>query len=123
MTGSIDKTVAQYWKEDYDIRYKLEQEFFESTHGPYYGGYVATFPSLRRTGNISDEDLLVEMAEYVKPRVSDERLQSPAWHRPGRVRAFLARPGRLDSWTTHPCAYGCIIRPHTPMVLGEIGNV
>ena len=109
MTGSIDKTVAQYWKENYDIRYKL-QESLEYTHGPYYGGYVATFPSLRRTGNISDEDLLVEMAEYLKPRVSDERLQSPAWHRPGRVRAFLARPGRLDSWTTHPLR----VRLHHP---------
>lgn len=81
MTGSIDKTVAQYWKENYDIRHKL-QEFLGYTHGPYYGGYVTTFASLRRTGNISNEDLLVEMAEYLKPRVSDERLQSPAWHRP-----------------------------------------
>ena len=44
MTGSVDKTVAQYWKENYDIRYKP--------------------------------------AEYLKPRVSDERLQSPAWQHP-----------------------------------------
>lgn len=108
-TGYIDKTVAQYWKENYDIRHKLEQEwpaigpklqgkihirigdmdnyylnngvyklqeFLEATSNPHYGGYVMTFPRLGHTGNISNEELLVEMAEYLKSRVADERVLS-----------------------------------------------
>lgn len=109
ITGCIDKTVAQYWKENYDIRYKLEQEwptigttlqgkihirigdmdnyylnngvyklqeFLESTSDPHYEGYVMTFPRLGHTGNISNEELLVEMAEYLKSRVDDGRVLS-----------------------------------------------
>ncbi|MCR4425385.1 MAG: alpha/beta hydrolase-fold protein [Firmicutes bacterium] len=98
VTGEINRDVAEYWKENYDIRYKLErewatlgpelvgkihirigdmdnyylnngvyylQEFLESTKDPYYDGYVKTFPRMGHTGNITNEELLAEMAEHL----------------------------------------------------------
>ena len=109
VTGVIDKQVAESWKQNFDIRVKLEKEwptigpklvgkihirggemdsyylnngiyqlekFFNATTDPAYGGYVKTFPRLGHTGNIANEELLVEMAEYLKANVTDPRVKS-----------------------------------------------
>ncbi|MEA4882592.1 MAG: alpha/beta hydrolase-fold protein [Clostridia bacterium] len=98
ITGVINKDVAAFWKENFDIRYKLEkewatigpklvgkihirvgdmdnyylnngvykiQEFLEATKDPYYDGCVKCFPRLGHTGNITNEELLAEMAEHL----------------------------------------------------------
>ncbi len=107
VTGVIDHEVAEFWKQNFDIRYKLENEwpeigpklvgkihirggemdnyylnmgiykletFLNSTENPHYGGYVKTFPRLGHTGNISSEELLLEMAEYLKSTVDDPQV-------------------------------------------------
>lgn len=98
LTGKIDKTVAEYWKQNFDINYKLQKEWstlgpklvgkihlrggdmdayylnnaqylvgdwLETTKDPYYAGYSVTFARKGHTGNISNQDLLKEIAEHM----------------------------------------------------------
>lgn len=98
LTGTIDKSVAEYWKQNYDINYKLQKEWstigpklvgkihlrggdmdayylnnaqyllgdwLQTTKDPYYDGYSVTFPRMGHTGNISNQDLLKEMAAHL----------------------------------------------------------
>lgn len=41
-------------------------DWLETTENPYYDGYSVTFPRKGHTGNISNEDLIVEIAEYMQ---------------------------------------------------------
>ena len=98
LTGKIDKAVAEYWKQNFDLNYKLQKEWptlgpklvgkihlrggdmdayylnnaqyllgdwLETTKDPYYAGYSVTFPRMGHTGNISNPDLLKEMAAHM----------------------------------------------------------
>ncbi len=98
LTGQIDKTVAEYWKQNFDINYKLQKEWttlgpklvgkihlrggdmdayylnnaqylvgdwLETTKDPYYAGYSVTFARKGHTGNITNQDLLKEIAEHM----------------------------------------------------------
>lgn len=98
LTGVIDKEVAAYWKEHYDLnsilqanwadlgpklvgkihlrggdmdnyylnlsQYKLG-DWLETTTEPYYEGYSLTFPRMGHTGNISNAELLKEIAQHM----------------------------------------------------------
>lgn len=98
LTGKIDKTVAEYWKKNFDINYKLQNEWptlgpklvgkihlrggdmdayylnnaqylvgdwLETTKDPYYAGYSVTFARKGHTGNITNQDLLKEIAAHM----------------------------------------------------------
>lgn len=98
LTGQIDKTVAEYWKQNFDINYKLQKEWttlgpklvgkihlrggdmdayylnnaqylvgdwLETTKDPYYAGYSVTFARKGHTGNITNQDLLKEIAAHM----------------------------------------------------------
>lgn len=98
MTGVINKDVAAYWGEHYDLTkylqnnwseigeslvgklhirggdmdaYYLNQaqyvlgDWLETTTEPYYEGYCITFPRKGHTGNITNQELLTEMAEHM----------------------------------------------------------
>jgi hypothetical protein len=98
LTGKIDKTVAEYWKQNFDINFKLQKEWptlgpklvgkihlrggdmdayylnnaqylvgdwLETTKDPYYAGYSVTFARKGHTGNITNVDLLKEIAAHM----------------------------------------------------------
>ncbi|MCL2544996.1 MAG: esterase family protein, partial [Clostridia bacterium] len=98
LTGEIDPEVAQYWQENYDILYYLQNnwaevgpkligkihlrggdmdnyylnlaqyelgEFLDGTNMPYYAGYSVTFPRMGHTGNITNQELMKEMADHM----------------------------------------------------------
>ena len=98
LTGKIDKEVAEYWQQNYDLhsimetnwatlgeklvgklhlrggdmdnyylnlsQYKLG-DWLETTTAPYYGGYSKTFPRVGHSGNITNQELLAEIAQHM----------------------------------------------------------
>lgn len=95
VTGVIDKEVVSYWQENYDLSYILQTnwedlgpklkgkihlrggdmdsyylnlaqyllgDWLETTD---YEGYSVTFPRMGHTGNISNQDLVMEIAEHM----------------------------------------------------------
>lgn len=98
LTGQIDKQVAAYWKENYDLnsilqakwpelgpklvgkihlrggdmdnyylnlsQYKLG-DWLATTTEPFYDGYSVTFPRMGHTGNITNAELLAEIAQHM----------------------------------------------------------
>ena len=98
LTGVINKEVAAYWQEHYDLHHILETnwdtlgeklvgklhlrggdmdgyylnlsqyllaDWLETTTAPYYDGYSVTFPRMGHTGNISNQDLIEEIAAHM----------------------------------------------------------
>ena len=95
VTGEIDADVVAYWQENYDLSYILQTNWdalsellYGKIHirggdmdnyylniGQYYlgdwletvdyGGYSVTFPRMGHTGNITNQELIMEIAEHM----------------------------------------------------------
>ncbi|MBP3699111.1 MAG: hypothetical protein J6J01_06510, partial [Oscillospiraceae bacterium] len=95
ITGVINKDVVSYWQEHFDINYYLQNNWDEIGEALYgklhlrggdmdnyylnlsqylvtdfletvdYGGYSVTFPGMGHTGNISNDALMMEIAEHM----------------------------------------------------------
>ena len=95
VTGVIDKETVAYWQDHFDINYYLQNnwdEIGDSLYGKLhlrggdmdnyylnlsqylvtdfletvdYGGYSVTFPGMGHTGNITNDALLMEIAEHM----------------------------------------------------------
>lgn len=98
LTGVIDKDVAAYWKEHFDLNSILQAswpdigeklvgkihlrggdmdnyylnlsqyalgDWLETTADPFYDGYSVTFPRMGHTGNITNQELLLEVAQHM----------------------------------------------------------